>query len=259
MKKRIYHLIFLLVMGLFIACSGHSPGVDPPVDPPVTPDPPEVPNDPKVLYNGIRLPDQWPPTQSSSSDLEKGMSPYYLSSKPEVIDISVGRQLFVDNFLIETTSLQRRFYYPEYYAGNPVLTPDKEWEKSGTNGAAFAAPFSDGIWYDERDGKFKMWYMAGGGEYAVNGTGVTCYAESTDGINWTKPALSIIPGTNVVDSKSERDASVVWLDKQETNDSKRYKMFLVAREDGKWRYHYKTSSDGKTWRANAQSDWKSVV
>lgn len=254
MKKRIYHLIFLLVMGLFIACSGDSPGVDPPVDPPVTPEPPEVPNDPKVLYNGICLPDQWPPTRSSSSELEKGMSPYYLSSKPEVIDISIGRQLFVDNFLIETTSLQRRFYYPEYYAGNPVLAPDKEWEKSGIKGAAFAAPFSDGIWYDENDGKFKMWYMAGGGEYAVNGTGVTCYAESTDGINWTKPTLSIIPGTNIVDSKSERDASVVWLDKQETNDNKRYKMFLVAREDGKWRYHYKTSSDGKTWRSNAQSE-----
>ena len=44
-------------------------------------------------------------------------------------------------------------------------------------------PFSDGVWYDEKEGKYKMWYMAGGGSYATSGAGVTCYAESTDGIH----------------------------------------------------------------------------
>lgn len=96
--------------------------------------------------------------------------------------------------------------------------------------------------------------MAGGGSYATSGAGVTCYAESTDGIHWTKPILSVVAGTNIVDYNSERDASVVWLDKQESNASKRYKMFLVARESGKWRYHYKTSPDGKVWRAAVQSE-----
>ncbi len=115
-------------------------------------------------------------------------------------------------------------------------------------------PFSDGVWYDEKEGKYKMWYMAGGGSYATSGAGVTCYAESTDGINWTKPTLSVVAGTNIVDYNSERDASVIWVDKQESNASKRYKMFLVARESGKWRYHYKTSPDGKVWRAAVQSE-----
>lgn len=96
--------------------------------------------------------------------------------------------------------------------------------------------------------------MAGGGSYATSGAGVTCYAESTDGIHWTKPTLSVVAGTNIVDYNSERDASVIWLDKQESNASKRYKMFLVARESGKWRYHYKTSPDGKVWRAAVQSE-----
>lgn len=77
-----------------------------------------------------------------------------------------------------------------------------------------------------------MWYMAGGGSYATSGAGVTCYAESTDGIHWTKPTLPVVAGTNIVDYNSERDASVIWLDKQESNASKRYKMFLVAREPG---------------------------
>lgn len=251
--KRLFYAICICLPCWIASCGGSEDVPGGGENPPVVP-PEEEPADPRLLYNGIRLPEQWPPVRSASSDLEKGMSPFYLSAKPSVINISVGRQLFVDNFLIESTGLTRTYYYPEYYSGNPILTPDKDWEKTGTQGAAFAAPFSDGVWYDESEQKFKMWYMAGGGSYATSGAGVTCYAESTDGIVWTKPILSVVSGTNIVDSKSERDASVVWLDKQETNASKRYKMFLVAREAGKWRYHYKTSTDGKVWRSATKSE-----
>lgn len=253
MKRLFYTLLFFLPC-MLIACGGSDDTPDGDNNPPVVAPPCEEPVDSRLLYNGIRLPEQWPPVRSSSSELEKGMSPFYLSDKPSVINISVGRQLFVDNFLIESTNLKRTFYYPEYYSGNPILTPEQDWEKTGTKGAAFAAPFSDGVWYDEKEGKYKMWYMAGGGSYATSGAGVTCYAESTDGIHWTKPTLSVVAGTNIVDYNSERDASVIWLDKQESNASKRYKMFLVARESGKWRYHYKTSPDGKVWRAAVQSE-----
>ena len=62
-------------------------------------------DDPGVLYNGIILPEQWPPKRSYLSDIRSGMHPFYLSAKPEVVNISVGRQLFVDNFLIESTTL----------------------------------------------------------------------------------------------------------------------------------------------------------
>lgn len=248
--SRIYNYIFYFLIGIsIISCSD---GGNDPVDPnPEPPNPPVV--NPGILYNGIILPDQWPPRRSSSSDLEKGMSPFYLATKPDVINISTGRQLFVDDFLTISSSLKRTYYYPEYYSANPVLTADKDWEKMGTKGAAFTAPFSDGIWYDEQSGKFKMWYMAGGGSYSTKNAGVMCYAESTDGITWTKPALSVVAGTNIVDYNSERDASVVWLDKQETNSSKRYKMFLSEKKEGKWQYIYKTSSDGITWREVAAS------
>lgn len=249
--RSIYDLI--LSFGLLLVVISCGDGGNEPVDPstPVTPDPPVV--DPSAIYNGIVLPDQWPPRRSSSSDLEKGMSPFYLKTKPDIIDVSVGRQLFVDDFLIASTSLNRVYHYPEYYSANPILRADKEWEKIGTKGAAFTAPFSDGVWYDEQSGKFKMWYMAGGGTYSTKNAGVTCYAESTDGITWIKPNQSVVTGTNIVDYNSERDASVVWLDKQESNSSKRYKMFLSEKKDAKWQYTYKTSSDGITWREAANS------
>jgi len=235
---------------LCTAC-GDGKGDEPVPVPPGQDEPdPVVPEDPNALYNGITLPAQWPPQRNYASEIRRGMSPFYLSSKPGIIKINVGRQLFVDDFLIASSTLRRKFHYPEYYAGNPVLSPDKDWEKQGSAGG-FAAPFSDGVWYDETDGKFKMWYMAGGGTYATSGAGITCYAESSDGINWTKPSLNVIQGTNIVRRGSVRDASTVWLDKQETNPARRFKMFEVAGGAGKWQYHYLTSSDGKTWRDNA--------
>lgn len=227
-----------------------APEPDPQPTPGPTPEPEPDPIDPNALYNGIVLPSQWPLQRNYASEIRSGMNPFYLSSKPAVIRIDVGRQLFVDNFLIAATNLTRKFHYPEYHAASPVLVPDQAWEKQGAKGG-FAAPFSDGVWYDEADGKFKMWYMAGGGTYATSGAGITCYAESTDGISWTKPALNVVSGTNIVRRGSIRDASTVWLDKQESNASARYKMFEVSGGAGHWAYHYLTSSDGKAWRDNA--------
>lgn len=243
---KIKKIIPLIMVVSLISCSTNDsdPGVQNP--PPTEPEPPEE-NTENVLYNGIQLPDLWPPSRSYTSDLEIGMDPFYLRNKPEVIDISIGRQLFVDNFLIERSTLRREYHYPEYYSGNPVLEADKDWEKVGDSDASFAAPFSDGVWFDESEGKFKMWYMAGGGTYATEGVGVTAYAESNNGVNWVKPSLNVFPGTNIVDNTPQRDASSIWLDKQEEDISQKYKMFLVARDDGKWKYHYKTSSDGKNW------------
>ena len=58
------------------------------------------------LYNNIVLPDIWPP-RNQETTLDKPLAVPYLQNKPDVIDISVGRQLFVDDFLIAQTDLQR--------------------------------------------------------------------------------------------------------------------------------------------------------
>lgn len=80
-------------------------------------------NDGERLYNGIVLPKEWPPRNMDLAD--KGPMPVpYLDFPPEVIPIDVGRQLFVDDFLIERTDLTRTFHLPEKFAGNPVLKPD---------------------------------------------------------------------------------------------------------------------------------------
>ena len=58
------------------------------------------------LYNNIQLPDVWPP-KNKETTLDQPLEVPYLSQKPDTIDIRVGRQLFVDDFLIAETDLVR--------------------------------------------------------------------------------------------------------------------------------------------------------
>ena len=114
----------------------------------------------------------------------------YLDAPTETIPIDVGRQLFVDDFLVESTTLTRRFHQAEKSGHNPVLTPETATEMDGGE-CPVAAPFNDGVWWDPTDRLFKMWYQAGW----MSGTG---YAVSDDGIGWRRPALDVVPGTNLV-------------------------------------------------------------
>jgi hypothetical protein len=176
-----------------------------------------------VLHNGIVLPEIWPPQRDIPQQREIMPVPY-LEHKPKVIPINVGRQLFVDDFLIAESDLETVYHTPEWYSGNPVLEPDQDWELT-RDGAPYAAPFSDGIWYDEQNEIFRMWYLAGAGKVhrKSNQTFYTCYAESEDGIHWSKAKQDVIAGTNIVEL-SNRDSSTVWLDRQERNPSKRTKI-----------------------------------
>ena len=111
----------------------------------------------ETLYNGIVLPEQWPP-KPATWPREAPITPPYLASPPKVIPIDVGRQLFVDEFLIEKTDLKRTYHLAEYYRGNPVLrpeTPGIELRRS----SPFAMVFSDGVWWDPSDAIFKMWCL----------------------------------------------------------------------------------------------------
>jgi hypothetical protein len=66
----------------------------------------------RVSYNGIPAPETWPPKiQLTRKPLAV---PTYLLAPPAVIPIDVGRQLFVDDFLVENTTLTRTHHLPEY-------------------------------------------------------------------------------------------------------------------------------------------------
>jgi len=189
-------------------------------------------------YNGIPVPDPWPPQVEFSRQPEP--LPPYLQSPPEVIPIDVGRQLFVDDFLIQRTTLTRTWHQATWHPENPVLVPDRPWENEE---GPCAMPFSDGVWWDPAERLFKMWYM-GGYVHA------TCYATSRDGLHWDKPALDVVPGTNVVHTV-RRDSSTVWLDARDPDPGRRWKMF-VYQLDPRTPDVY-CSPDGIHWHQVAQT------
>jgi len=195
----------------------------------------------EVLYNGIRLPAQWPPNIRHLS--REPMPVPYLQSPPGVIPIDVGRQLFVDDFLVESTTLQRSFHKAEFHPAAPILTPDKPWEmdENHEKNPPTAMPYSDGVWYDPSDQLFKMWYLA-------EAFGPTCLATSPDGIRWEKPSLDVVPGTNIVQPALEdggRDSAMVWLDLEEANPQRRFKRMVNWRSGSRNTIHY--SRDGIHW------------
>ena len=81
----------------------------------------------QLLHNGIRLPSPWPP-RDAEQWRGKPMPVPYLTNPPKVIPIDVGRQLFVDEFLIEDTDLTRKFHRPVIDPRSPVLKPETKLE-----------------------------------------------------------------------------------------------------------------------------------
>ena len=198
------------------------------------------------LYNNIILKDDFCAAPSDAQNVP------YLKNPPEVIDVTVGRQLFVDDFLIEATDLQAEYHKAVKYDGNPVLFPHTPWEIAQS---PVACPKSGGVWYDEQEHIFKMWYEAGWLRQM-------CYATSKDGIHWDRPDLGIEPGTNKIltydgyepekltgegDFRYLRpDSTTVFLD-PDAPPSERYKLFL-RNPGGKYPGIAAVSSDGIHFR-----------
>ena len=200
-----------------------------------------------VLYNGIELPDQWPPRNIKLT--REPMPVPYLENPPEVIPIDVGRQLFVDDFLIENTTLKQTFHQAEYHPANPIIKPEKPWETAGKSTMAYA--YSGGAWYDPEDELFKLWYSAGLclPEMRGYGTNYLCLATSKDGIHWEKPNLGHIKADSNIVIQAHHDCTTVWLDHNESDPARRFKYFGSERGDDwqGWGLVMRCSHDGIHW------------
>ena len=115
----------------------------------------------------------------------------------EPIDIGSRLELFVDDYLIDkmTGDAEQRLHKPAPH--EVVLVTDKPWEG---NTSAYYTVFQDGELY-------RMYYR--GSHYdtetrRMSHRQVACYAESTDGINWTKPELGLF------EFEGSKQNNIVW-------------------------------------------------
>ena len=122
------------------------------------------------------------------------------SVSAEVIDIGSRRELFVDDFLIDkmTGKAEQRLHHPQIR--EIVLKHDAPWEGSGSG---YHSVFKDG---DKYRMYYKSWQLTvtdgkvNTGEHPL----FTCYAESDDGIHWSKPNLELS------EFDGSKDNNIVW-------------------------------------------------
>src|SRR5690606_21056757 len=129
----------------------------------------------------------------------------------------------------------------------PVLAPSRD----DPNAPDFlAAHFYGTVLFDE--GRYRMWYypVSHGKDYRDILQGPVCYAESQDGITWTKPALGqvnykgslrnnaiLLPEDNI-------EGVHVIRDDDDPDPKRRYKMAYNPRVDGAYTIQTATSPDG---------------
>ena len=102
-----------------------------------------------------------------------------------LIDIGSAKQLFVDDYLIESMTNTRQIMNPaEKAENNPVVRPEHPWE--GNCVITWGS-----VLFDAEEKLFKVWYEAYK-KFPRHGDGtIVCYATSKDGLRWEKPKLGL--------------------------------------------------------------------
>ncbi len=161
----------------------------------------------------------------------------------EVVDIGSRRELFVDQFLIDSLrGVELRLHEPR--DEGTVLRFDEPWE-------GIHCGYSTVI----RDGDHFRIYYRGMPADVVDGTAgeVTCVAESSDGLRWTKPRLGLfeVRGTkenNVVlagDPPFSHNFSPFVDTRPDCPSDQRYKALAGISKSGLVAF---ASGDGLRWR-----------
>ena len=107
----------------------------------------------------------------------------------ETVDIGSQRELFIDNHVIDVIEGDARLELQQPEPQQLAVVTDKPWEG---NTCAYYTVFADTN--AEGEPVFRMYYR--GSKYDLDTRKqvhrqVTCYAESQDGIHWTKPNLGL--------------------------------------------------------------------
>lgn len=162
----------------------------------------------------------------------------------DVVNIGTRRELFIDDVLIETLTDSRRvIHHP--VARDVAITHDAPWEGAGSS---YHSVIHDGD-------KYRLYYRGShlGVEKGrlITGREVYCYAESRDGVTFTRPNL----GLHTIDGSNENNVILTgvgshnfapFLDQRaDCPAQSRYKALGgLAHEGGLFAFH---SPDGIRW------------
>lgn len=155
-----------------------------------------------------------------------GDSGQILGETPSPVDVANRRELFVDDFLIDTLDgVEQRLSHP--VAKEVAIVHDQPWEG---NTCYYHTVFRDGDLY-------RMYYRGAHAALPVIRAShqVVCYAESPDGIHWTKPNLGLH------EFEGSKDNNIIWTDIGAHN----FAPFKDANPDCSSQARYKAIGHGK--------------
>ncbi len=118
-----------------------------------------------------------------------------MQSEPVAIDSRL--ELFLDDALVEKTGGEGEFKLQRPQPQEVVLLTDKPWEG---NTCAYYTIFQDGDIYRMY---YRGWHHDIKRRRAAHRE-VTCYAESRDGVRWSRPTLKLF------EFNGSKDNNIVW-------------------------------------------------
>jgi hypothetical protein len=165
------------------------------------------------------------------------------SPESEPVHIGSRRELFVDKYLIDSLDNVRLVLHAPVDMGQVLPFNQPAWEEKHCTYAT--------VLYSERG--YQLYYRAGLGSDSDLGFQATAYAESADGIHWTKPALGLCEvagnrNNNIILTNEQNDFAVhnfsPFIDtRSEVPNAERYKA-LGGIQGGLYAF---VSADGIHW------------
>lgn len=162
-----------------------------------------------------------------------------------VIDVGNKKQIFLDGLFLDTKENVQLVMHKPYRDGQILIKPDKPWELDPKGKEHRIGLYSCVL---KEDGRIRVWYDMGRGEMSSELR--VAYAESTDGIHFTKPNLGLheVDGSkenNIVISGLRLAGAAVWKDPHAAPEH-RYKTQTKVYPSGRLRIH--SSPDGIHWK-----------
>ena len=169
--------------------------------------------------------------------------------KPKPIDVGSAKQLFIDRRFIESSHGIELVMNPPRRDGVVLIKPDQPWEQ-GARISVYSSVLRE-------NGKTRVWYdlvkPTGDGPYDHERR--VCYAESDDGLHFTKPKL----GLHEVDGSKANNVVIpgviggcaVWVDPN-AKPEHRYKSQAKVYPTGQ--FHIHSSPYGLNWKKFARID-----
>lgn len=180
--------------------------------------------------------------------------------------IENSKQLFFDDYVIESgQDVTRTMHCPAKVAENPLIVRDRPWER-----VPYFAVTNFNVIHDTEAGLFKCWYIdwdpywmdkvpEGTSPFTVPWERVL-YAQSEDGLHWTKPELGVVrvdgSDTNILFAHEQWgtfDSITVVLSPFEPDRSRRFKMLFRTDRSGDWEARVAFSPDGIHWALSEEA------